>query len=221
MTDAEEAVADTTTEAPMNYLALGDSISIDTYTGVPGGGAASQFARLVGATQFQDLTRDGRTTEGVLEAWGEITVRPDVVTLTAGGNDFLQGAWRALNTPSGWREVSAQPLANMEDIADRLGVFGCPVIVNTVYDPTGGDDALLGAFGMAPAIAKEARAAFNAINDGIRALAKQKGFLLADLGALFHGRGVASPDPWIVSQIEPNLAGATAIARHWHDLYHP
>ena len=27
------------------YVALGDSISIDDYTGVPGGGAASQLAR--------------------------------------------------------------------------------------------------------------------------------------------------------------------------------
>ena len=27
------------------YLALGDSISIDDYTGVPGGGAPSQLAR--------------------------------------------------------------------------------------------------------------------------------------------------------------------------------
>ena len=35
----------------MNYLALGDSISIDDYTEVAGGGAASQFARLIGATR--------------------------------------------------------------------------------------------------------------------------------------------------------------------------
>ena len=82
----------------MNYLALGDSISIDEYTEVGSGGAASQFSRLVGATQFQDLTRDGRTTAGVLEAWSEITLRPNAVTLTAGGNDFLQGSFQALNS---------------------------------------------------------------------------------------------------------------------------
>ncbi len=52
----------------MNYLALGDSISIDTYTGQADGGAASQFAKLIGTTEFQNLTRDGRTTAGVLEA---------------------------------------------------------------------------------------------------------------------------------------------------------
>ena len=203
----------------MNYLALGDSISIDDYTGTPNGGAASQFARCLGADGFQNLTRDGRTTAGVLEAWGEITVTPDVVSLTAGGNDYLQISWQALNTPTGWGLVSAQPLANLERIADRLDAFACPVIINTVYDPTDGDDTLLSAFGMPASAARQARAAFNALNNGIRELAARRAFLLSDLEVLFHGHGATSADTWIVGQIEPNLPGATAIARHWHDLY--
>ncbi len=202
----------------MNYLALGDSISIDTYTGKADGGAASQFARLVGATH-QNLTRDGRTTAGVLEAWGEITLKPDVVTLTAGGNDFLHGAWAALNGQGDWNAVSALPLANLDQIASRLAAFGCLVILNTVYDPTDGDNARLSSFGMAPAIAGQARTAFDAINNGIRDLAKQHGFLLCDLETLFHGHTEAAAEPWIVSHIEPNLAGATAIANEWHTLY--
>ena len=203
----------------MNYLALGDSISIDDYTDTPNGGAASQFARCLGADGFQNLTRDGRTTAGVLEAWGEITVTPDVVSLTAGGNDYLQISWQALNTPTGWGLVSAQPLANLERIADRLDAFACPVIINTVYDPTDGDDTLLSAFGMPASAARQARAAFNALNNGIRELAARRAFLLSDLEVLFHGHGATSADTWIVGQIEPNLPGATAIARHWHDLY--
>ena len=47
------------------YLALGDSISIDDYTGVRGGGAASQLARKLGL-DLVDLTRDGNTAHGVL-----------------------------------------------------------------------------------------------------------------------------------------------------------
>ena len=43
-------------------------------------------------------------------------------------------------------------------------------------------------------------------------------FLLADLERLFHGHGVASTDSWYVGVIEPGLAGATAIAQHWHEL---
>lgn len=198
----------------MNYLALGDSISIDDYTEVGGGGAASQFARLVGAASFQNLTRDGRTTAGVLEAWHEITIMPDVVTLTAGGNDFLQGSFQALNSGAGWGQVASEPLGNLEQIAARLAAFACPVIVNTVYDPTDGDDSLIASYGMT----QQARTAFNALNDGIRALARRHGFLLSDLETLFHGHGATSHQPWIVMQIEPNLAGATAIARHWHDL---
>lgn len=199
----------------MNYLALGDSISIDEYTEVGSGGAASQFARLISATQFQDLTQDGRTTAGVLEAWPEITLTPNVVTLTAGGNDFLRGAFAALNSAGVWGQVAAEPLAHLEEITARLAVFACPVILNTVYDPTDGDDSRIASFGMAA----QARTAFNALNDGIRALARRRGFLLADLEELFHGHGPASADPWIVMQIEPNLAGATAIAQHWHELY--
>ena len=141
------------------------------------------------------------------------------MTLTAGGNDFLQGAWQAVNTQSGWNAVSAEPLANLEQIADKLSAFACPVILNTVYDPTDGVNSVLGAFGLAADTADQARAAFNALNNGIRALAARRGFLLSDLETLFHGHGVASADPWIVSHIEPGLAGATIIARHWHALY--
>src|SRR6478672_1456416 len=46
------------------YLALGDSISIDDYTGVHGGGAVSQLAHRLGA-ELVDRTRDGNTTHGV------------------------------------------------------------------------------------------------------------------------------------------------------------
>jgi hypothetical protein len=63
------------------YLAIGDSISIDDYTGVPGGGAPSQLARKL-ALDLVDLTRDGNTTQGVLaeldqEAleWADAAVR--------------------------------------------------------------------------------------------------------------------------------------------------
>jgi hypothetical protein len=36
--------------------------------------------------------------------------------------------------------------------------------------------------------------------------------------SISRGHGIASPEPWFVLEIEPNLAGATAIARHCHDL---
>src|SRR5687767_13494848 len=99
----------------MNYLALGDSISIDDYTGVVGGGAASQFAKLVRADEFQNLTRDGNTTDGVLETLSLVTTRPDVATLTAGGNDFLQAAFCGAdaNRPDGRDALVGRPLKNL------------------------------------------------------------------------------------------------------------
>jgi hypothetical protein len=65
--------------AMRTYLALGDSISIDDYTGVPGGGAPSQLARKLGV-ELADLTRDGNTTEGVLGDLARAPAAADVVT---------------------------------------------------------------------------------------------------------------------------------------------
>jgi GDSL-like Lipase/Acylhydrolase family len=76
------------------YLALGDSISIDDYTGVSGGGAASQLARELGL-DLVDLTRDGNTTHGVIADLTQAPAAADIVTLTAGGNDLLLGPWGA------------------------------------------------------------------------------------------------------------------------------
>jgi hypothetical protein len=49
-------------------------------------------------------------------------------------------------------------------------------------------------------------------------LARERGFLLADLERLFQGHGVASNERRFIQVIETNLAGATAITECWHDL---
>jgi lysophospholipase L1-like esterase len=72
------------------YLAVGDSMSIDAYTGVDGGGAASQLARKL-RLELLDLTADGNTTDGVLADLARAPAAAEVVTLTAGGNDLLFG----------------------------------------------------------------------------------------------------------------------------------
>jgi hypothetical protein len=188
------------------YVALGDSISIDDYTGVTGGGAPSQLARRLGA-EFVDLTRDGNTTGGVLADLARVPGAADVVTLTAGGNDLLGGS-----LPRGI-------LRRLEQIVDRIEPLGARVIVNTVYDPSDGDDHVgRRELGLSRVAALELRRRLNALNRGIRRLTADRGFLLADLERLFHGHGIASSEPWFVQVIEPNLAGATAIAGHWHEL---
>jgi lysophospholipase L1-like esterase len=188
------------------YVALGDSISIDYYTGVRDGGAASQLASKL-HLDLVDLTRDGNTSQGVLGDLAAAPAAADIVTLTAGGNDLLGG-----NLP---RAI----LRRLHEIGRRLEPLGARVIVNTIYDPSDGDNTLgRRELGLSRLATIELRRRLNAVNRGIAKLAHERAFLLADLERLFHGHGVASQEPWFVNVIEPNLAGATAIAEHWHEL---
>ena len=188
------------------YLAVGDSISIDDYTGVPRGGAASQLARKLGI-DLVDLTRDGNTTHGILADLAAAPPAVEVVTLTAGGNDLLEG------------DPPRSILRQLHQIARRIQPLGGRVIVNTIYDPSDGDnDVGRRELGLSRLATIELRRRLNVTNRQIEKLGREYGFLLADLERLFHGHGVASTDPWFVEVIEPNLAGATAIAAHWYEL---
>jgi lysophospholipase L1-like esterase len=188
------------------YLGLGDSISIDDYTGVPGGGAPSQLARKLGA-DLVDLTCDGNTTHGVLVDLARAPAAADVVTLTVGGNDLLGG------------DLARAILRRLHRIADRILPLGAGVVVSTIYDPSDGDnDVGRRELGLSRLAAIELRRRLNAVNRGIWKLAGEYGFLLADLERLFHGHGIGSSESWFVEVIEPNLAGATAIAEHWYEL---
>jgi len=192
--------------AMSTYLALGDSISIDEYTGVSGGGAPAQLARKLGV-ELVDLTRDGNTTDGVLADLTRAPTAADVVTLTAGGNDLLLG------------RLPRVILRRLHQIAERIEPLGARVVVNTIYDPSDGNNELgRQELGLSRLATIELRRRFNTINRGIAKLAGKHGFLVADLERLFHGHGVASTEPWFTQVIEPNLAGATATAEHWYEL---
>ena len=52
-----------TTQPHKTYLALGDSMSIDAYTGVPGGGAVAQFYKRLCARGSDTWILDDRTVE--------------------------------------------------------------------------------------------------------------------------------------------------------------
>jgi lysophospholipase L1-like esterase len=195
--------------AMRTYLALGDSVSIDDYTGVPAGGAPSQLARKLGV-ELVDLTCDGNTTEGVLGDLARAPAAADVVTLSTGGNDLLLG------------DRPRAVLRRLDQIAERIQPLGARVVINTVYDPSDGDNNVgRRELGLSRLAAIELRRRLNALNGGIRKLACERDLLLADLERLFHGHGVVSNEPWFVQVIEPNLAGATAIAKHWYELLTP
>ena len=70
------------------YLALGDSMSIDLYTGVEGGGAVRQFygwLKWLG----KPWTLDDRTCNGCCMPDVPASATGHLITLTVGGNDFL------------------------------------------------------------------------------------------------------------------------------------
>jgi lysophospholipase L1-like esterase len=188
------------------YFAVGDSMSIDAYTGIEGGGAVSQLARKL-RLELVDLTADGNTTHGVLADLARAPAAADVVTLTAGGNDLLCG------------ELPGAILGRLHQIAARFEPLRARVVVNTVYDPSDGDDELgRRELGLSRLEMLELRQRLNTLNRGIAEIAAEHAFLLADIERVFRGHGVASDDTWYVQVIEPNLAGATAIAEHWYQL---
>src|SRR5213593_2293667 len=161
------------------YLAMGDSISIDDYTAVRGGGAPSQLARKLGV-DLVDLTRDGNTTQGVLADLARAPAAAEFVTLTAGGNDLLLG------------DLPRAILRRLHQIAQRIQPLGARVVVNTVYDPSDGDnDVGRRELGLSWLAAIELRRRLNAVNRGIAKLAREHGLVVADLERLFHGHGVA------------------------------
>ena len=135
----------------MTYLALGDSINIDDYTEVEGGGAASQLARLLNAGSFVNLTRDSTTTDGLLarDLSRDDLPKPDCITVTIGGNDLLGGYFE--RTAGDRATLAPGSLSrNLEAIGERLAAMRCPVVLNTIYDPTDGDEARAAELGLVP-----------------------------------------------------------------------
>jgi lysophospholipase L1-like esterase len=144
------------------YLALRDSISIDDYTGVRGGGAPSQLARKLGV-ELVDLARDGNTTQGVLADLIRAPATADLVTLTAGGNDLLSG------------DLPRTILRRLHDIAQQIQPLGSHVVVNTIYDPSDGDNHVgQRELGLSRLATIELRRRLNAVNRAIAQLARAR-----------------------------------------------
>ena len=114
---------------PPTYLALGDSMSIDAYTGVAGGGAVSQFFRELGdGWSLDDRTRDGCEMPDVpRDAHG------DLITLTIGGNDLI--ASRDEYLIAGLARFADQHLELLSQLREHNPES--IIIVGDVYAPAG------------------------------------------------------------------------------------
>ena len=232
------------------YVALGDSISIDDYSGGPGRGGASllfdnrddDFPEWRGrdlrtaepATRFALLATDGATTRTLLGAQlprlHALPVRPTLVTLTIGGNDLLA----AYGDTPGAREVIGRVRAAVDrtlpEITAVLASSG-RLVVGTVYDPSDGtgDAARLGLPPWPDAVAVIAE-----LNDALRDVAVRHGAAVAEIAAEFSGHGLRAGDPtqrsarpanrelWFCSLIEPNAWGGSGVrAAFWAALRDP
>jgi len=213
-------------------------MSIDLYAGGPGRGAASLLYRNRD-TDFPDwsgrdlhsrgydvldLSFDGATTSGVLaQQLPRMDRRPDLVTITIGGND-LMGAY-------GDATAAEAVISTVADRGDAIlgGIAAAirgprRIVVSTVYDPSDDTGAVPGdrlpPWPAGPSLVR-------ALNATLADLAAHHGAVIADLHAHFLGHGTKAGDPgqpqprpdnrelWYCGVIEPNAWGAHEIRRVW------
>ena len=178
----------------MIYLALGDSMSIDAYTGVEGGGAVSQFHQHLGAGwTLEDHTRDGCCIAGVpTDRVGQI------VTLTVGGNDLLGEERRHIADGfAGFQQEHLELLRSVRS-ANPEALF----LVGNIYAPQ---------FRLSATQA----AGLERANEIVAANCRSVGACLVDIRAAFRGHEA----DYLCLDIEPSHAGATVIAGRFRALH--
>lgn len=213
-----------------HYVALGDSISVDDYPG-DGHGAASLLHATLQATnpgcRYSPWAMDGATSAQVVD-WqlpdlAALDATPDLYTLTVGGNDFITffGAdpARVADEIARVRAHVAQTLA-----AVRAKSPDAVILVGTIYDPSDGTGELgdINARDW-----PEGPQALLDLNTALLEAAADAGAIGTDIHGLFlgHGRtagtveqpppGTLDDDCWFCNVIEPNRAGAAAVAALW------
>jgi lysophospholipase L1-like esterase len=236
------------TDSTTHYVALGDSISIDDYSGGPGRGGASllfanrddDFPEWRGRdlrtadphATFSLLATDGATISTLLDRQLprlSALARPTLVTLTIGGNDLLgaYGDTAAARVVIDGVEAAVSRAVN--GINDLLAPSG-QVVVGTVYDPSDGtgDAHRLGLPSWPDAVAM-----IEELNERLRAVATREGCALAEIAERFRGHGLLAGDPrrpdprpaerdlWFSHVIEPNAWGAGGVREAFWAAMHP
>lgn len=222
-----------------DFIALGDSISIDLYPAAdvarrfPGRastdqlGAVSLLVRnddrlwpefkgrdlrtILGGIDPQDLTADGATTESLLRQVEHISKSdaPTLVTITAGGNDLL-GSIGGRSNPAA--AIEARLRTAIARALERRP--NATILVGTVYDPSDGTNILHG-----QRLDREAPWLAD-YNDRIRRLPQTDPRIrLADIHRHFlgHGLEVSEDERWYLREsiIEPSARGASEVRRVW------
>ena len=227
----------TTNDIPFtDYIALGDSISIDVY---PAADAERRFAgrfstdRLGAASllvknddklwpEFRgrelnitltDYTADGATTDSLLRQVERIEPSDarTLVTITAGGNDLLGSIGSRGPNPA--PQIAEKLRRSIDRVLEERP--NATILVGTVYDPSDGTNVLDGR----GRLDREAEWLAD-YNDRIRNLvATDERLKLADIQKHFLGHGLTAPESerWYLREsiIEPSARGASEVRRLW------
>jgi lysophospholipase L1-like esterase len=169
------------------YLALGDSMSIDLYTGVKGGGAVSQFHKWLGNSWLLD----DRSADMCRMRYVPTDGRGDVITLTIGGNDLLADKQRY--TEEGLESFAREHLALLQTLRETNS--NAVFIVGNVYAPQ-------------TPLTEDLLRALEDANNAIAANVRSVDALPADIRGSFRGH----EREYLCYDIEPSLRGATVIA---------
>jgi lysophospholipase L1-like esterase len=172
--------------------------------------------------RLRNLARDRSTVDTVLSRQIErIDERPDLVTITMGGNDLLMAY--------GNEVAGADAVLHVAETADRIlrrlrELAGpVPVVLSTVYDPSDGTAWATGDLPCWPA----GIGLLYDLNAVLAEVAEDHGAMLADVHAAFRGHGASAGDPgqpeprpanrdlWYRDTVGPNAWGAAAIAACW------
>ena len=178
------------------YLALGDSMSIDEYTGVKGGGAVNQFHKSLGS----DWKLIDRSSDGLTMPWVRWTVKRncDLITLTIGGNDLLLNQdyylRNGLSSFAGDHFNLLQPIRRKNPDA----IF----IVGNVYTPR---------FPLSGQQEETLAEANSIIERNVQGVEGK----LADIQGAFRGH----EDEYLCLEIEPTMEGATTIAELFWEAF--
>ena len=178
------------TREPRTYLALGDSMSIDLYTGVKGGGAVSQFYEWL-RSLGQSWRLTDKATDMCRMRYVPTSEHGDLITLTIGGNDLL--ADHEAYVRDGLSRFAQEHLDLLSTI--RAANPAAFLIVGNVYAPQ-------------TALPAELERALDEANDMIRANVEKVDARLADIRQAFRGH----EKEYLCFDIEPSLKGAAIIA---------
>jgi lysophospholipase L1-like esterase len=226
------------------YVALGDSMSIDKYPSLDLGrdgahlpaGAASLLHRNHDATwpdssgkdvsslypgiSFNNFTFDGATTWDVLSTQlHEVNIEtdgsaPTLVTLTIGGNDLL----KAYNVEEDLDAVARAIGDNVTECVAKISQAfpESTILVTTVYDPTDGTGIMPGDAEIFGRLPIEH---LHTLNTHIRTLDDGARVFVADAEEHFRGHGrLGPPDDqwyWPEGPIEPSARGADGLRELW------